>query len=201
MCIRDRSGTPCGRRCSAVGAGRRTNGAHAGWNGLATRSQDPVANRLLGGFDLDDLDFEFPGGNLCDDGVANRPADKSTTERRLRSQDVVLPALFFLKSEQIGLDVIIALIAKRYQLAGANHVVVARLDDLCVLEHGAQPSDLALVEPLLLARCVILRVLAQISVSARGRNRFDDLRALDVLPVRKLLGHSLEGRLGPVSYT
>src|SRR5580765_2412974 len=70
--------------------------------------------------------------------------------------------------------------------AHCDHVRVAALDDLGVLEARAQDRDLALEQALLVLRCVVLEVLGQVAVAARDGDRLHDLLAARPLELGEL---------------
>ena len=70
--------------------------------------------------------------------------------------------------------------------ADRDHVRVAALDDLGVLEPRAQDRDLALEQALLVLRRVVLEVLGEVAVPARDRDRLDDLLAARPLELGEL---------------
>ena len=76
---------------------------------------------------------------------------------------------------------------------------VAALDDHGVLEPGAQDRDLPLQQALLVLRGVVLEVLGEVAVPARGRDRLDDLLPLRALELGELGGELVAPILGEIS--
>ena len=156
----------------------------------------PIGNAVwpLQGPDLEDLHDELARRDAGRDRLAHTVPDERTSEGGVRRQHIVV-TLFLTQPQQVGLRLIVTLVFDGNELAGRYYAVVLRLDNLRVLEHLDDLTQPRLLHPLLLSSSVVLGVLAEITVLARGSDRLDHFLTTFALEVAALRLQAFKGRL------
>ena len=123
-------------------------------------------------------------------------ARQRLTERRARADDVVLDAALLDRAVEVGVDVVVALVAELHHRARLHGLAVGALHDLAVLEHGGQLPDPGLHLALVVLGGVVVAVLLQVAQLPGGLDLPGDvdpadrgeLVVLGLQPVVRLLG-------------